>query len=92
LVLTFSRVILYLSQGWPDLSIDYPRGPYCGMRVENKIHPNRPTEEQLLCHERLRIQGYYVFVCYSLEEFISKFKWYHSLGAHRTQNEAIVVD
>ena len=64
-----------MKAGIPDVAIMIPSSPYHGMFIEFKIHPNKPTEEQLLMIGRLR--GYYcVRVCYSLEEAMEAVREY----------------
>ena len=41
---------------------------------ETKIHPRRPTKEQLNTIDVLTKRGFLAFVAYSLEEFIDKTK------------------
>ncbi len=57
-----------LPKGWPDLMIltDKGRAIFC----ETKIHPRKPTKEQLNTIEVLVKRGFLAFVCYSIEEFI----------------------
>lgn len=57
-----------LPPGWPDLLILTNTGVtfYC----ETKIHPRKPTTEQVKKINLLNKLGHKAFVCYSLEEFI----------------------
>lgn len=61
-----------LPKGWPDLMIIPKNKPvfYC----ETKIHPRKPTADQLRVIGILQKQGQLAFVAYSLEEFIEKSK------------------
>ena len=54
--------------GWPDLLILTEKGKviFC----ETKVHPNRPTQEQLNTIDVLIKRGFLAFVCYSLEQFV----------------------
>lgn len=63
-----------LPVGFPDLLIITDKGKtiYC----ETKIHPRKPTKEQLKFIENLIERGFLAFVCYSLEEFIDKVENY----------------
>lgn len=56
-----------LPKGWPDLMIitDFGKVFYC----ETKIHPRKPTADQLKIIKLLREKGVLAFVCYSIEEF-----------------------
>lgn len=40
----------------------------CGLALELKVWPKKPTEEQEAIHELLRSAGWRVVVCYGLEE------------------------
>ena len=54
-----------LRAGVPDLCLDAPAGKYHGLRIELKVEPNRPTEQQKKWLRNLRISGYFAAVCYS---------------------------
>ena len=57
-----------LPVGFPDLLIIKHDGKiaFC----ETKIHPRKPTKEQIAFLTNLRERGFNAFVAYSLEEFI----------------------
>ena len=59
-----------LPVGWPDLMILTDNGKviYC----ETKIHPRKPTKEQLNTIDVLVKRGFLAFVCYSVEQFIEE--------------------
>lgn len=59
-----------LPKGWPDLMIIKPGGIiiFC----ETKIHPRKPTQDQLNMIALLNKYNIKAFVAYSLEEFIKK--------------------
>lgn len=61
-----------LPKGWPDLMIVPHNKPvfYC----ETKIHPRKPTAEQIKRINWLLNKGHLAFVAYSLEEFKEKSK------------------
>lgn len=61
-----------LPEGWPDLILFDNKGKtyFC----ETKIHPRKPTSEQLETIELLKKKGFKAFVAYSLEEFINEFQ------------------
>ena len=61
-----------LPKGWPDLLILTDNGKtfFC----ETKIHPRKPTIEQLNIIRNLTERGHLAFVCYSLDEFKEKTK------------------
>ena len=56
-----------LRSGVPDLVLDFPAGAYHGLRIEMKVHPNRPTPAQWDWLRRLQDVGYLVAVCYSAD-------------------------
>lgn len=55
-----------LPVGFPDLLILQPGGRT--IFIETKIHPRRPTSEQLAMHALLRSYGFPVVVAYSLDD------------------------
>lgn len=59
-------------KGFPDLLIinNYNEVAFC----ETKIHPRKPTKEQIKMLTLLSNRGFNSFVAYSLEEFIEKLK------------------
>lgn len=59
-----------LPKGWPDLLILTDKGQviFC----ETKIHPRKPTKEQLNIIDVLVKRGFLAFVCYSMEQFIEE--------------------
>lgn len=57
-----------LPVGWPDLLIITDNGKV--MFIETKIHPRKPTCEQLAMQKLLRERGFVSETVYSLEEFI----------------------
>ena len=44
------------------------RGSFCGVAIELKIKPNRPTEKQLEVLQKLNRQGWFTAVCYTFDE------------------------
>lgn len=56
--------------GWPDLIILTNDGRV--MFCETKIHPRKPTPQQLNFINNLNMRGIKAFVAYSLEEFIDE--------------------
>ena len=56
-------------EGWPDLTILTDTG--IAFYIETKIHPRKPTSEQLEFIRILRDRGFTAEVVYSLSEFIS---------------------
>lgn len=67
-------------KGYPDLSLDKPRGLYCGMRIEMKYGKNGLSEEQIQWLRQLDADGYYCVVCYSDKEAIDAINHYWNLG------------
>jgi hypothetical protein len=63
-----------LPKGWLDLLILTNKSQviFC----ETKIHPRKPTKEQINTIEVLRKRGFLAFVAYSLEEFIEAVEKY----------------
>ncbi len=57
-----------LKKGYPDILLDSAIGIYHGLRIEMKRHPNKPDEDQLKWHTKLRKRGYYVGLCWNYEE------------------------
>jgi hypothetical protein len=59
-----------LPKGFPDLLIFKTNGEiaFC----ETKIHPRKPTQEQLHMIATLQERGFNAFVAYSLQEFIEQ--------------------
>lgn len=59
-----------LPVGFPDLLIIKDNGQvaFC----ETKIHPRKPTQEQLNFIENLKIRGFNAFVAYDINEFVAK--------------------
>lgn len=57
--------------GVPDMMLAMPRGKYCGLFIEHKIKPNKPSEDQLAFIEHLFMQGYQVVVSYSYDETVN---------------------
>jgi len=49
---------------------------YCGVALELKVWPNKPSEEQEKIHELLMRSGWRVAVCYSLDAVIDITKNY----------------
>lgn len=58
-----------LPTGWPDLLIVMENGK-CAF-IETKIHPRKPTKEQLDTQKILRDRGFISGTVYTLEEFIN---------------------
>lgn len=59
-------------KGWLDLEIFTDKGQ--AIFCETKIHPRKPTAEQLKTISILQERGFLAFVAYSLEEFIENTK------------------
>ena len=49
---------------------------YCGLAIELKVWPNKPSAEQEKIHELLMRSGWRVAVCYSLDAVIEITKNY----------------
>lgn len=61
-----SRFVVGLPKGFSDLLILKPNGVACF--VETKVHPRKPTPEQLRFIDAVRKLGYRAGVAYTLEE------------------------
>lgn len=61
-----------LPKGFPDLIILTDKGQ--AIFCETKIHPRKPTLDQIKFINILRERGFLAFVAYSLEEFIENVK------------------
>jgi|YNPBryulayer2012_1023412.scaffolds.fasta_scaffold42434_1 hypothetical protein len=59
-------------RGIPDLFIAYPNGKYAGMFIELKVGTNKLTKHQKEIINVLEKAGYYVTVCYTINEFIKE--------------------
>ncbi|MCP4502850.1 MAG: hypothetical protein GY822_23165 [Deltaproteobacteria bacterium] len=57
-----------LCKGFPDLSLYVPRGDYFGLIIELKMPGEKPRPEQFDVINALRVQGYKVVWCDSLEQ------------------------
>lgn len=64
-------------KGYPDLIVDIPSGEYHGLRIEiKKLEGGRVSDEQELCMEILREQGYKAEVCCGYDAVINEIKDY----------------
>jgi len=61
-----------LRPGVPDIFLPVPdrfhNNSYCGLFIEMKVKPNKPTKEQMEWIDELAAMGYKAVVCYSFEE------------------------
>ena len=67
-----------VTRGIADLFWPLKRHDYCGLYIEMKMHPNKPTPEQLEFMQYAHAQGYCALVCYSADEAIDALKWYYT--------------
>lgn len=58
-----------LPVGFPDLMLLGHNGKI--VFIETKIHPRKPTREQLKMHDELRSRGFSVYVIYEISEFLN---------------------
>jgi len=82
----YKAKILGLKSGIPDFLIfeqkviEYKalnvNGGTCGLAIELKIKPNKPTLNQLLFLENFNIRKWFTVVCYSFEEAKEIIDWY----------------
>lgn len=56
--------------GVPDIFVAVPSFRYPGLFIEMKFGKNKPSKKQMYWINWLRIQGYWVAVCYSAAEAI----------------------
>lgn len=75
-----------LKSGVPDLILDAPSGIYHGLRIEMKVLPNKPTQNQLEWLQRLQQSGYCVAVCYDSESAIQLITQYIKLKPSESLN------
>lgn len=65
-----------VTAGVPDLFSPEPRKGFHGLYIEMKVKGNYPTDAQKEMISKLTARGYYVGVCYTLEEFVTLVKNY----------------
>ena len=65
--------------GVPDVHLPVPRGQFHSLYIEMKVHPNKPTEQQLKWIELLNAQGNRAIVCYSWIDAKNEIEKYLSL-------------
>lgn len=74
-------------RGYPDIMVFAPESvppinrktyvsPRCGLALELKVWPNKPSKDQELIHEILRGAGWRVVVCWSLDAVINECERY----------------
>lgn len=59
-----------LRPGVLDCNIDWPSNGFNGLRIEMKIKPNKPTDNQKVWIKRYNNAGYRTEVCYSFDEAV----------------------
>jgi len=57
-----------VKSGVSDLHLPVARGGFCGLWIELKIEPNKPTKAQIQWLESMRAQGHDVDACYGWNE------------------------
>ena len=60
-----------LKRGYPDITLDAPRGVYCGLKLELKVDKNQPTDVQNDWLDQLNEDGYYAVCVHELEPAIN---------------------
>lgn len=60
-----------LKKGYPDITLDAPRGVYHGMKLELKVGNNKLSSHQRAWLEQLSADGYYAVCVYGLEAAVS---------------------
>jgi G:T-mismatch repair DNA endonuclease (very short patch repair protein) len=74
-------------RGYPDIMVFAPETappinrhnwftPRCGLALELKVWPNKPTKDQEKVHEILRSAGWRVMTCWSLDAVILECRKY----------------
>ena len=72
-----------LKAGYPDILVDFPRGPYHGLRIEMKRRRkslSKVSDEQMEWGLRLREQGFYWSLAYGCDEAIEITNTYLAMG------------
>ncbi len=54
--------------GVSDIFLPMPKQLLCGLFIEMKVAPNKPTKEQIEFMDAMRERGYMCSVCYSWQE------------------------
>lgn len=62
---------IWMTPGWPDLVATLPDGRRRIVFFELKQPGNKPTDDQLACHARLRRAGFRVIVAYTLDDLLT---------------------
>ena len=74
--------------GYPDIMVFLPQTlppinrrrevvvPRCGLAIELKVWPKKPSKQQEHIHELLRWSGWHVVTCWSIDAVISEVKAY----------------
>lgn len=57
--------------GYPDIMVFAPCRNACGLALELKVYPNRPTPAQLQVHQLLSDCGWTVAVAYSIDDVMN---------------------
>ena len=70
------RKLLGVKSGVPDVVILEPKGEWCGLFIELKVGYNKPSENQKVFLERLKMNGYKTLVSWSLDEVIEEIDKY----------------
>lgn len=80
-------------RGYPDIMVFAPQSlpplnrrrevvvPRCGLALELKVWPNKPSKDQERIHEILRVAGWRVVTCWSLDTVISEVTAYFNSTA-----------
>ena len=56
-----------IPKGFPDLMVLTDKGQV--VFIETKIHPRKPTKEQIQWLDDLTSRGFLAFVCYNMDDF-----------------------
>nr|AKN37041.1 Phage protein [Vibrio cyclitrophicus] len=69
-----------LKKGYPDITLDAPRGAYHGMKLELKVGNNKLSSHQRAWLDQLNADGYYAVCVYGLEAAVNAFVRYWFLA------------
>ena len=72
-----------VKSGLPDIFLDVPTKWYKGLRIELKIKPNEPTQNQIEYIEAYIQLGFKAMICYSADEAIEIISKYLGINNKR---------
>ncbi len=72
----YPDIMVFARESVPPINRRTYVEPRCGLALELKIWPNRPTKDQEEVHEILREAGWRVIVCWSLDAVVAECERY----------------